>query len=215
MVEYERVNLKQSNQQIKKLKEAVKSNNGATLKIGNKNFNKADLLHELFLTQTQINKLREKIENNMSTDIKLSKAQINKLIKEGVALGSILARFLRKLIKPALSLGKNILAPLGLSAAMSATDAAIQKKMYGSGRKTVKFSNKDLDDITKIVKALEDSDVLMKRVTKTLKNDIKKGGPFPLIPMLLGTLGASLLTGRGMYRAGNQGHGLFRAGQGI
>ena len=63
----------------------------------------------------------------MSTDIKLSKAQINKLIKEG-ALGSILARFLPKLIKPAISLGKNILAPLGLSAAMSATDAAIQKK---------------------------------------------------------------------------------------
>ena len=46
MVEYERVNLKLSNQQIKKLKEAVKSNNGTTLKMGNKNFNKADLLHE-------------------------------------------------------------------------------------------------------------------------------------------------------------------------
>ena len=82
----------------------------------------------MFLTQTQINKLREKVENNMSTDIKLSKPQINKLIKEGGALGSILARFLLKLIKPALSLVKNILAPLGLSAAMSATDTAIQKK---------------------------------------------------------------------------------------
>ena len=78
MVEYERVNLKLSNQQIKKLKEAVESNNGTTLRIGNKNFNKADLLHELFLKQTQINKLRENVENNMSTDIKLSKAQINK-----------------------------------------------------------------------------------------------------------------------------------------
>ena len=106
MIEYERVNFKLSNQQIKKLKEAVKCNNGATLKIGNKNFNKADLLHELFLTQSQINKLREKVENNMSTDIKLSKAQINKLIKSGGALGSILARFLPKLIKPALLLGK-------------------------------------------------------------------------------------------------------------
>ena len=174
MVEYERVNLKLSNKQIKKLKEAVKSNNGTTLRIGNKNFNKADLLHELFLTQTQINKLRDKAEKNMSTDIKLSKSQINKLIKEGDALGSILARFLPKLIKPALSLGKNILAPLGLSAAMSATDAAIQKKVHGYRTKTVKFSNKDLDDMTKIVKALEDSDVLMKGVNKTLKNDIKK-----------------------------------------
>ena len=110
----------------------------------------------------------------MSNDIKLSKAQINKLIKEGGALGSILGRFLPKLIKPAISLGKNMLAPLGLSAAMSVTDAAIQKKMYGSGTKTVRFSNKDLNDMTKIVKALEDSDVLMKGVTKTLKNDIKK-----------------------------------------
>ena len=152
----------------------MKGNNGTTLRIGNKNFNKADLLHELFLTQTQINKLKEKVENNMSTDIKLSKAQINKLIKSGGALGSILARFSPKLIKPALSLGKNILAPLGLSAAMSATDAVIDKKIHRHGTKTIKFSNKDLDDMTKIVKALEDSDVLMKEITKTLKNDIKK-----------------------------------------
>ena len=167
------------------------------------------------MTQTQINKLREKVENNMSTDIKLSKAQINKLIKSGGVLGSILARFLPKLIKPALSLGKSILAPLGLSAAISATDAAIQKKVHGYGTKAVRFSNKDLDDKTKILKALEDSDVLMKGITETLKNDTKKGGALPLIPMLLGTLGASLLTGRGMYRAGNQGQGLFRAGHGI
>ena len=169
----------------------------------------------MFLTQTQINKLREKVENNISTDIKLSKAQMNKLRKEGGALGSILARFLPKLIKPAISLGKNILAPLGLSAAMSATDAAIQKNVHGYGTKTVKFSNKDLDDMTKIVKALEDSDVLMKGVTYTLKNDIKKGGTLPLIPMLLGTLGASLLTGRGMYRSVNQRQLLCRSGQGI
>ena len=168
----------------------------------------------MFLTQTQVNKRREKFENNMSTDIKLSKAQINKLIKEGGALGSILARFLPKLIKPALSLGKNIFAPLGLSAAMTATDAAVQKKMYGSRTKTVEFPNKDLDDMTKIVKALEDSDILMKGVTKTLKNDVdlKKGGALPLIPMLLVTLGASLLTGRGLFRAGK---GMYRAGQGI
>ena len=69
--------------------------------------------------------------------------------------------------------------------------------------------------MTKITKALEDSDVLMKGITETLKNDIKKRGALPLIPMLLGTLGASLLTGRGMFRAGNQGRGMFRAGRGI
>ena len=71
-------------------------------------------------------------------------------------------------------MAKNILAPLGLSAAMPATDAAIQKKVHGYGAKTVKFSNRNLDDMTKIVQALEDSDVLMKGITETLKYDIKK-----------------------------------------
>ena len=52
---------------------------------------------------------------------------------------------------------------------MSATDAAINKKIHGSGTKTIKLSNKDLDDMTKI-----DSDVLMKGITEALKNDIKK-----------------------------------------
>ena len=111
MVESERVNLKLSSRQIKKLKEAVKSNKGTTLRIGNKNFNKVDLLHELYLKQTQINKLRDKVENNMSTDTKLSKAQIKKLLKEGGALGSILARFLPKLITPALPLEKKHIIP--------------------------------------------------------------------------------------------------------
>ena len=84
--------------------------------------------------------------------------------------------------------------------------------------------------MVKIVKALEDSDVLMKGVSKTLTNDAQKGGALSLIPMLCDTLGISLLSrkglfragsgnkcncGQGMYRAGNQGKGLFRAGQGI
>ena len=50
MVEYNKVNLKLSNLQLSKLKNAVKNNNGTTLRIGNKNFNKEELLHELFLT---------------------------------------------------------------------------------------------------------------------------------------------------------------------
>ena len=84
----------------------------------------------MYLRQSQINKLRNEFENNITTDIKLSKAQINKIIKSGGALGLLLARFLPKLIKQAISLGKNILAPLGLSAAMSATDAAIKKNVW-------------------------------------------------------------------------------------
>ena len=76
----------------------------------------------MYLTERQLNKLRKTIKNNMSTDIKLRKVQINKIIKEGGILGRILMKFLPKLIKPAISIGKNILAPLGLSAAMSTTD---------------------------------------------------------------------------------------------
>ena len=71
-------------------------------------------------------------------------------------------------------MGKNILSALGLCAVMSANDTAIQKKVHGYGTKTVRFSNKDLDDMTKIVKALEDSNVLMKGISETLKNDIKR-----------------------------------------
>ena len=156
----------------------------------------------------------------------------------GGALGSILGRLLPKLIRPAISVGKNILAPLGLSAAMSAADAGIQKSIFGSGT-TVIFSNEEINDMIKIVKALEDSDVLVKGVTKTLQNDIrelhsKKGGALQILPILLGTLGPSLignlLTGKGlfragsgnkcncrqgMYRTGSKEKGMFRAGQGI
>ena len=127
MVEYNKINLKLSNSQLIKLKNAVKelnqkSNNGTTLRIGNKNFNKADLIHEFILTQEQINKLKQKIENNMSADIKLSKAQINRIIKLKRALGSILGRILPKLIKPATSILTNVGLQLGLTAAMSGID---------------------------------------------------------------------------------------------
>ena len=128
MVEYKRANLKLTNQQLKNIADAVKNNNGTTSRMSNKIFNRNRLLHEMCLTEKQINKLREKVENNMSTDIKLNKVQINKILKEGGKLGKLLLGFLPKLIKPAISLGRNILAPLGLTAAMSATDEAIQKK---------------------------------------------------------------------------------------
>ena len=104
MVEYNKVNLKLSSSQLNQLKDAVKKN-GTTLRIDNKNFNKDQLLPELYLTEIQITKLRDKVENNMSADIKLSKAQIKK-IKSGGNLRSFLMKFLPKLIKPAISLGK-------------------------------------------------------------------------------------------------------------
>ena len=108
-----------------------------------------------------------------------------------------------------------MLAPLGLSAAMSATDAAIQKKMYGSGNTTLITSNDDLHDLIKIVTALEEHDILLKGTSKTIKNKTKKqeGG---FLSMLLGTLAASLLgnllTGKGLYRTGQ---GMYRTDYGL
>ena len=68
------------------------------------------------------------------------------------------------------------------------------------------ISNKEMNDMMKIVQALEDSNILLTGVTKTIKNETKeqKGG---FLSMLLGTLGASLLrnllTGKGIVRAGS------------
>ena len=78
MVECNKLNLELLSSQLSKLKDPVKKNNGATLRIGSKNFNKDELLHELYLTQRQITKIRDKVQNNMSGDIKLTKAQIKK-----------------------------------------------------------------------------------------------------------------------------------------
>ena len=114
----------------------------------------------------------------------------------------------------AVPLAKFILAPLGITAAASAIDAVIQKKIYGSGVTTLIISKEDMNDIMKIIEALEDSNILLKGVTKTIKNEAKeqKGG---FVCMLLGTLGASLLgnllSGKGTVRAGE---GIVRAGYG-
>ena len=186
--EYNKINVKLSNLQLNKLKTAVKNNEGTTLRISAKMFNSKDLSHELLLTQGQITKLRNNIQNNMSTDIKFSKAQIKKRIMSGGALGSILGKLIGLSTKTISPLTKNILLPLRLSAAMSGID----KKIHGYGTTTLVISNEELNDIIKIAQALEDSNMLLKGVTKTIKNDIKdqKGGE---IGMILGTLGTSLL----------------------
>ena len=84
MVEYTKVNVKLSDSQIKKLKDAIKDNTGTTLRISLKLFNGNNLPHELLLTTRQKTKIRNDFNNNnMSTDLKLSKAQINKIIQSG------------------------------------------------------------------------------------------------------------------------------------
>ena len=82
-------------------------------------FDKNDLPHELLLTTRQKTKLRNTFNNNMSTGLKLSKAQISKLADS--------------LMKAAIPLSNNALPALGITAAPSAIDGGIQKKIHGSG----------------------------------------------------------------------------------
>ena len=216
MVEYSKVNVKLSDRQLKKLKTIVKNKTGTTLRMGLKMLDGNDLPHELLLTTGQRTKLRNAFNNNMSTDLKLCKAQISKIIQSGEFLG----RLLDPLLKTGLPLIKNAVKPLAKSVLIPAADARIQRKILGSGSMTLIISNEEMNDIMKIVQALEDSNILLKGVTKTIKNETKeqKGG---FLSMLLGTLGASLLgnllAGKGIVRAGSahkKGKGIAKADSG-
>ena len=111
------------------------------------------------------------------------------MIQSGGFLGHLLGKLAGPLMKVAMPLVKNVLAPLGLSAAMSAIDGSIKKKMLGSGATTLIISNDEMGDILKIVKSLEDSGILLKGVSKTIQHEAKeqRGG---FLSMLFGTLGA-------------------------
>ena len=206
MLEYNKLNVKLSNTQLKKLKDALKDNRGTTLRINFKIFDGNDLPHELLLKTRQKTKLRNALNNNnTSTNIKLSKTQIAKIVQSGGFLGSLLSKLAGPLMKV-----------VGITAAASAIDAEIQKKIHGSGNTTLIISNEEMNNIIKIVQAHEDSNILLKGVSNTIKNETKdqKGG---FLSMCLGTLGATLLgnllSGKGIAKAGS-GRGIVRAGYG-
>ena len=176
---------------------------------------KSNFPHELLLTNRQDVNLRKAFANNSSTDIKLSKTQLSKMIQSGGLVCRLFGPWLKaglplmkNVIKP---LAKSVLIPLGLTGAASAADAGIHKKILGSGTTTLIIPNDEMEDIIKIVKSFEDSDLLLKGVSETTQNEAKeqKRG---FLSMLLGTLGASLLgnilAGKGMNRAGE---GFIRA----
>ena len=104
----------------------------------------------------------------MSTDIKLSDTQVSKIIQSGGFLDSLLCKTEGPLVKVAVPL-----APLGITAAASTIDAGIQMKIHGSRTTTLIISNEEMNDITRIVHALEDSNIT-KGITKTLKNETKE-----------------------------------------
>ena len=223
MTQCNSLNVKLSNSEFSKLKSAIKNESEVVLRlslnmIGN---NETNFPHELLLTNRQVLNLRKSFANNSSADIKLLKTQLSKMIQLGRFLGRLLGPLLKtglplikNVIKP---LAKSVLIPLGLTAAASAADAGIHKKILGSGNTTLIISNNEIEDIIKIVKSLEDSGLLLKGITATIQNEVReqKGG---CLRMLLGTLDASLLgnllIGKGIYRAG-KGEGINRAGERI
>ena len=228
MIQYNSLNVKLSNSQLNKPKSSIKNETHVVLRIsssmvGNSNDN-TNFPHELLLTNRQVANICKAFAKNTSIDIKLSKTQLSKRIQSGGFLGRLLGPLLktglpliRNVIKP---LAKSVLIPLGLTAAESAADAGIHKKILGSGHNntTLIISNNEMDDILKIAKSLEDSGVLLKGVSETIKLEVKgeRGG---FLGMLLGTLGASLLgdilskdlSGKGVIRTGE---GTIRAGYG-
>ena len=126
MVEYNKVNVKLSDTQLKKLKNAVKNKTGTTLRINLKMFNENNLPHELLLTTRQKTKVRNAFNNNMSINLKLCKARISKIIESGGLLGLLLSKLAAPLMKVAVPLAENVLAPLEITAAVS----AINSKKY-------------------------------------------------------------------------------------
>ena len=215
MTQCNSLNVKLSNSQLNKLKSSIKNETDVVLRIssnmiGNSNDN-TNFPHELLLTNRQVANILKAFAKNTSTNIKLSKTQLSKMIQSGGFLGNLLGKLAVPLMKVAIPLAKNVLAPLVLTAAMSAIDGSIKKKMLGSGTTTLIISNDEMDDTLKIVKSLENSGVLLKGVSETIQHEAKeqRGG---FLGMLLGTLGASLLGD--VLSKGLSGKGVIRAGEG-
>ena len=129
MTQCNSLNVNLPNSQLNKLKSPIKNGTDVILRlssnrIGNSD-DEANFPHKLLLTNSQVANLRKAFANHTSTDIKLSKAQLTKIQKGGFL------RLLAPLLKSGLPLLKSVIKPLGmlgLTAAASATDAAINKK---------------------------------------------------------------------------------------
>ena len=139
MTQYNSLNVKLSNSQLNKLKSAIKNETEVALRLLSNMIgdNVVNFPHQLLLTNTQVSNLGKAFANNSSVDIKFSKTQLSKMIQSGGFLGRLLGLLLKtglplisNVIKP---LAKSVLISLGLTAAASAADAGIHKKILGSG----------------------------------------------------------------------------------
>ena len=184
MTHYNSLNVKLSKSQLNRLKSAVKNETEVVLRLSLNMIgdNENNFPHKFLLTDRQVTNLRKSFASHSSTDIKLSKTQLSKMIQSGGFLSRLLGPLLKagskNVIKP---LAKSVLIPLGLTAAASAADAGIHKKILGSGcpsssaahNTTLIISNDDMKDIIKIAKSLKGSGLFLKRVSKTVQNETK------------------------------------------
>ena len=179
MTQYNSLNVKLLNSQLNKLKSAIKSETEAVLRLSSNmsGVNETNFPHKLLLTNRQVPNLDKAFADKLSTDIKLSKIQVFKTIQSAGFLDILFG----SLLKTGLPLMKNVTKPLanifsiplGLTAAASAADAGIYNNILGSGTTTLIISNDEMKDITRIVKSLEDSGLLLKGVNETIQNEAK------------------------------------------
>ena len=212
MTQYNTLNIKLSNSHLNKLKSGMKNSSEVTLKIlsnvvGDSN-DANNFPHKLLLTNTQVLRLHKAFANGSTANMKLSKTHLHNIGKSGGFLGRLLGLLLKTglpliadVLKP---LAKSLLIQLGLTATASATDAAIHKKMFGSGNRTLIIPDEEMNDIMKIVKPLEGSDLLIKGVSETIETEAQEQKE-EFLRMLLGNLSATLsvnsLPGKGTIRA--------------
>ena len=190
MTQYNSLNVKLSNSQLNKLKSVIKNETEVFLRLSSNVICNSDdetnFPNKLLLTNRQI----EAFANHLSTYIKLSKTHLCKMIQSGEFIGRLLGPLLKSglpLMKNVLQLlAKSVVIPLGLTASAS------RKKMLGSGTITLIIENKELEDIMKIIKSLEDSGLLIKGVSETIQIEAKEQ-KVGFLGMLLGALGASAL----------------------
>ena len=170
MTQYNSLNVKLSNSQLNKLKSVIKNGTDVVLTLSsnmvdNSN-NQTNFPHKLLLTNRQVLSLRKAFANHKSVYIKSSKVQLTKMQNGGFL------KFLMPLLKSGLPLLKSVVKPvgmLGLTAAALEADAAINKKVLGSGNHTTLIiSNDDMQDLLKIVKSLEESGILLDGITETV-----------------------------------------------
>ena len=149
MTQYNSLNVRLSNAHLNKFKSATKNETEVVLRLSSNIIgdDETNFPHKLLLTNRQVSNLRKAFSNHSSADIKLSKTQLSKMIQSGGFLG----RLLRPLLKTGLLLKTNVVKPLaksvlihlGLTAAASAADAGIYKKILVSGNMTTLVISND------------------------------------------------------------------------